>query len=275
MKRVILFIQFLIFLNNIFAILITDDVKRSIEIKNTIKRIISLSPAHTEIIYFLGAQDKLIAVSENCDFPPDTKNKKKAGTFLNPDIETIVKLKPDIVISGGGIQKKAIKKLEELKIGVIVLYPENINGIIKNMELLCKLLDGNCNKIKEFKSHLKVKNTKKKIKTYLELWGNPEMAIGGSSFINDIVEFAGGENIFKNTISEYPKISKEEILKKSPEVIILFYEPENNNFILKKFKDKIYILQKEKQDIFLRPGPRIIEAINFLYRIYKSMDYEK
>lgn len=278
MKK-IFFIILLLFINKLFAITITDDVNRTLKLNEPINRVISLSPAHTEMLYYLGLQNKLIGVSENCDFPPEAKNKIKAGTFLNPDIETIVNLKPDLVISGGGIQKKAIKKMEELGHNVIVLYPLSVDNIIANMDLLCEILNGDKKKIEIFKEKLKKTHRNKKIKTYLELWDKPRMAIGGNSFINDIVEYAGGENIFKNTISEYPKISEEEILKKDPEVILLFYNPEKeknilfNNKINKK--QKVFIISKENQDVFLRPGPRVLDAIKVLNDIYDGIENEK
>jgi iron complex transport system substrate-binding protein len=257
--------------------IIVDDVGRKVDIMLPVNRVISLSPGHTEMIYFLSKEEKLIAVSQNCDYPDDTKNKIKAGTFFNPDIEKIIKLKPDLVISGGGIQKKAIKKLEDLKIPVIVFYPDSINGIIKNMEVLCKILNADVKKVENFKNKI-IKNKKdKKVKTYLELWDKPKMAVGGKSFINDIIFYAGGENIFNNSISEYPKINEEEILKRNPEVIILLYETKRKNFPLFDKTDagknkRIFILEKEKQDIFLRPSPRILNAIEYLKNIYKDIN---
>lgn len=278
MKKNIFLIIFLFFLNNFFALTITDDVGRNLELKKPIDRVISLSPAHTEMLYYLNLQDRVIAVSENCDFPSDTKNKIKAGTFLNPDLEIIIKLKPDIVISGGGVQKRAIKKMEELGIKVIVLYPRDINGIVKNMELICELLDGDITQVENFKKDLKKIKDNKKVKTYIELWDKPRMSIGGGSFINDIIEFAGGENIFKDAISEYPKISEEEILKRNPDIILLFYKSDKKNgkFLkIKNYEKKIYVMPEEKQDIFLRPGPRVKEAIEFLSKIYGEINYEK
>lgn len=279
-KKIFTFILSLfLFILPLSGEIIEDDVGRKVEIKLPVNSVISLSPGHTEMIYFLSKEEKLIAVSQNCDYPDNTKSKIKVGTFYNPDIEKIIELKPDLVISGGGVQKKVIKKLENFKIPVIVFYPNNINGIIKDMEALCKILNADIKKIESFKKKIIENKKEKKVKTYLELWDRPKIAIGGKSFINDIVFYAGGENIFNDSISEYPKINEEEILKRNPELIVLLYEAKAKNFTVFEKTNagknkRIIILEKEKQDFFLRPGPRILDAIEFLRKIYGDMDEE-
>lgn len=176
-------------------------------------------------------------------------------------------------------KKKLIKKLENFKIPVIVFYPDSINGIIKDMEVLCKILNADINKIESFKKKIFKNKKEKKVKTYIELWDRPKMSIGGRAFINDIVLYAGGENIFNDSISEYPKVNEEEIIKRNPELIILLYETKREKLSLfdktEAGKNKrIIILEKKKQDIFLRPGPRVLDAIEFLKKIYGDMNEE-
>lgn len=278
-KKILLQIFFLFF-GFIYAETIIDDVGREIEIKLPVSSVVSLSPAHTEMIYFLKQENKLKAVSLNCDYPDDALQKEKAGTFLNPDLESIIKLKPDLVISGGGVQKKAISNLENLKIPVIVLYPQNINGIIENMNLLSFILGcKNCrDKIRNFESKCSPVNHIN-IKVYVEIWDKPIMSIGGNSFISDIIKRAGAENILNNTKQEYPRISDEIVINKKPDVIILLYEPENNFQNKPRFKNtpagqknNIFIMSKHDQDIFLRTGPRVVEAITILKKILHKVN---
>ncbi|MCX8093236.1 MAG: helical backbone metal receptor [Candidatus Goldbacteria bacterium] len=279
--RIKLLIYKIIFLyiGCIYAETIIDDVGRKIELKLPVSSIISLSPAHTEMLYYLNQEDKIKAVSLNCNYPKDVEKKEKVGTFLNPDIEKILKNKPDLVISGGGIQKKAIKNLENLNIPVIVLYPRDIEGIIENMNLLsfitgCK----NCfEKIQNFKVKVKF-HSKVNIKIYMEIWGEPIMSVGGTSFLNDIIKRAGAENVFENTKQEYPKISDEIVIKKNPDIIILLYKPKKNFKEKPRFKntlagknDNIFILSEREQDIFFRTGPRVVEAIDIILNIIKKV----
>lgn len=263
----------------IYAETVTDDVGRKVELKLPVSSVVCLSPAHTEMIYFLNQEDKIKAVSTNCNFPEQVDSKEKAGTFLNPDIEKILKINPDVVISGGGIQKKAIKNLENLNIPVIVLYPMNIDGIVENMNLLSFILGCRIcsDKIRNFEVKCKPRKTRN-IKIYIEIWDKPIMSVGGPSFLNDLIKRAGAENILNHAKQEYPKISDEIVIKNKPDVIILLYEPENN------FKDKprykntpagqknnIFIMSKQEQDIFLRTGPRIIDAIAILEKILNKV----
>jgi len=273
---IFLMILFFDFLN---AEIIVDDVGRKIELKLPVSSVISLSPAHTEMLYFLNQEDKLIAVSSSCNYPDVVALKEKAGTFLNPDMEKILKMKPDVVISGGGIQKKAITNMENLKIPVLVLYPRDVNGIIENMNLLsfvvgCK----NCtNKIKKFEAKCRQRKSKN-VKIYVEIWDKPIMAAGGTSFINDIIKKAGAKNILNYTKQEYPKISDEIVIKEKPDVIILLYKPQNNFMENVRFKNtpagknnKIFVMSEKEQDVFLRTGPRVADAIEILERIINKV----
>ena len=271
-RMVLLQAIFLYFSFILYAETIIDDVGRKVELKLPVSSVVSLSPAHTEMIYFLGGEDKLKAISVNCNYPKETVSKDKAGTFLNPDIEKILKLNPDLVISGGGIQKKAIKNLENLNIPVLVLYPPDIDGIIENMNLLSFILGcKTCfEKIKKFETLSKVRKARN-IRIYVELWDKPMMSVGGVSFINDIIKRAGAENILNYSKQEYPKVSDETIISKKPDIIILLYEPGKNFKDKLRFKktpagknNNIFVMTKQQQDIFLRTGPRVIDAISIL-----------
>ena len=254
----------------LFAAAVTDDVGRKVDINIPVKTIVCLSPAHTEMIYWLGCGGRLAADSTNCNYPPEAKKLPKAGNFMNPDVEAIIKIRPDMVISGGGIQKKAISALESLGIRVIVLYPRSIDGIIKDMGILSGLLscrDG-AQRIKQFRSSLGGAPSGKKVKVYVELWGSPAMSAGGNSFINDVIERAGGVNILRDAVSEFPKVSVEEVIKRQPDVVIRLYEPEKG-FVEKQYikmtpagkTGRVYFISKADLDCALRPGPRIGRAI--------------
>jgi iron complex transport system substrate-binding protein len=261
-------------LGKLHAELIVDDVGRTVNVNVPVKSIVSLSPAHTEIIFMLKQQYKLKAVSVQCDFPEPAKKMEKAGTFLKPDIEKIIKIRPDVVISGGGIQKQAIYELNKLKIPVLVLYPKNIKAIADDTRIIGWLTGAKkqaeiiAREIEDFK-HAVTKT--RPVKVYIELWGSPAMSVGGASCINDIVETAGGMNIFKDSVPEYPKVSKEEIIKRNPDVIILLYEPEKDYSKRQWFeavnagKNKnIFVFNEKESDFFLRPGPRVVEGVKIM-----------
>ncbi len=270
----------------IHAEIITDDVGRKVDVNTPVESIVSLSPADTEIIYWMGLESRLVAVSTNCDYPRATKELDKAGSFLNPDIEKITSYKPDVVISGGGIQKKAIEKLEKLKIPVLVLYPKDIDkGLIKDMETIGGLAGDIMNvkkrilEYRRFLSDASAESDFKTLKVYMEVWGQPVMAVGGKSFINDELKLAGGKNIFYKSRSEYPKITPEDVVKLNPDVIILLYKPEKNfkeraYFKLTKAgkKGDIYVL--DNPDTVLRAGPRIPAGVKQIKDILERSEYK-
>ncbi len=256
---------------------ITDDVGRVIKLDLPVKKVVSLSPAQTEMVYFLGMEKKLAAVSTRCDYPEEAKNKLKAGTFMHPDIEKIAEISPDCVFSGGGVQKRAIKKLEELNIPVLVFYPRSLGGIKKDMETLAAVLGAGekpAAKLKKFYEKLGSKRAPSGKKVYIELWGKPVMGVGGSSYINSLLKACGAVNIIGDAAGEYPRVSAEEIIKRDPEIIMLLYDAGEGFKKLKRFKNTtagekgdIYIIDKNKRDEILRPGPRIVEGMEIIKKI--------
>ncbi|MCE5301462.1 MAG: ABC transporter substrate-binding protein [Spirochaetia bacterium] len=263
------------------ADIFTDDVGRSVEVKTPVKKMVCLSPAHTEMIYAIGMENLLAGVSVQCDYPPDAVKKTKAGTFLNPDVEFIASVKPDVVISGGGIQKKAIKKMESLGIPVIVLYPQTIEAIKGNYNLLGKLTGAHKKAAREsdrFSFRIEAASAEqgsRKIPVYLEMWNDPVMTVGGVSFINRALELAGGKNIFEDIAADYPKASVEEIIKRDPEAVVLLYKPTDdymNRVYLNRTKaGKLGVVCVfDNVDIILRPGPRLPEAVMKLRHIIEK-----
>jgi iron complex transport system substrate-binding protein len=272
---------------NTAATSITDDIGRTVNIQIPVSRIVCLSPANTEMIYWMGQEHRLIAVSKGSDYPLSAKNLPQAGDFLNPDTELILKIKPDVVISGGGIQKKAIAKLTSLGVPVIVLYPRDFKGIVGNMRLIAGITasgDRTKTLIDRFEARLKTfeKNTSPGIRTYAEIWNQPVMAVGSGSFINEIMNAAGCKNIIRDSKTEYPKASKEEIIRRNPQAVLLLYSPEpdymKRDYIVNTDagkNHKVFIFKGKSLDRMMRPGPRIIEAINELKNAINGTSDEK
>ncbi len=263
------------------AEIITDDAGRKTDIKLPVKSIVSLSPAQTEMVYALGGGKKLKAVTINCNYPISALTKEKAGSFVSPDIEKILALKPDVVLATKDLQDKIIEKLEELKIKVVIFYSRDISAIEKDIQIMGKLLGNEITagkivtSIEKTISHIK---QNKHIKVYLELWGNPAISIGRDSFITDVISKAGGINVMADSISFYPKVSPEEIIKRNPDVILLLYTPESGYMERSWFKlakagifGNIFVIGKKDMDIMLRPGPRISKAIEMLENIFDKI----
>ncbi len=246
------------------------------------ERIISTSPANTEILFALGLEDKVVGVTTYCNYPPEALEKPKIGGFSTVDIELIINSTPDLVLASSKTGEENIKKLEDIGIDVIVIDPKNIDEILENIRLIGDLT-GNVNEAEELTNNMwerinavkenakKLKKNNKKPKILYVMWHEPLMSVGKNIKTNDLIEIAGGENIYSDTKIDYPKISLESVIDRNPDVIIaavgmgsggnLTYEYIINEPRLKDVNaiknNRVYRIHVD----LLRPSPRIVDAL--------------
>ncbi len=210
----------------------TDDLGRTVNIGKAPQRIVSHVPSITETLFALGLSDRLVGVSDYCDYPPDAKNKPSIGDYFNPSIENIVALEPDLVLTDG--HSESIKKLEALDIPFFTIDPKDIEGVMKDIELLGKitgaekqaasLVSGMRQEILAVSSRVK---DAPKIKTlYVVDTTNPAVpwVAGPGSFIDAMVRLSGGDNVASSAKSAWAEFSIEAIVAADPEVIIVSEE---------------------------------------------------
>ncbi|NOQ96839.1 MAG: ABC transporter substrate-binding protein [Calditrichae bacterium] len=196
------------------------------------KRIISLSPHITEIIYALGSEDELVAVSDFCRFPPAAGKKEKIGGLINPNIEKIVSLRPTLLI-GVPSHTKLNDELAKFQLSVIMLPNENISDVLATIDTIGTLLDRKDNaallikNIKDSLSAIKTENGMQRPRATLVIGRERGTlknitAVGEDTFINEVWEIAGGINIFSDLPARYSAVNLETILTRNPEVIIEF-----------------------------------------------------
>ena len=120
-----------------YPISIIDDLNRVVNISETPERIVSLSPNNTEILFALGLENKIVGVTNYCDYPQEAKNKENIGGFSTPSVEKIVALMPDLVLADD-IHKDIInEQMQSLGLTIVVISPESINGILDSIRLVC------------------------------------------------------------------------------------------------------------------------------------------
>ncbi len=196
-------------------------------------RVVSLLSSATEAMDKMGLLDRIVGVSEYCDRYVQT-DAPVVGQYLNCDIEQIKALKPDLVILTTGIQRKLGMKLAAAGLPVYALnLPQSFYGILENQRILGGLLDemqlaNDLNaKMLDQRAELKLHHPAEKPRVYVELWlGKHERAVGGLSFISDLVEMAGGISIYADRAEAYMRTDYDEIAALNPDVYICFYEPE-------------------------------------------------
>ena len=193
-----------------FSVTLTDQIGREVAIEKLPERIVSLAPSNTEILYALGLEEKIVGVTDYCDYPEAAKNKEKIGGFSEPNIEKIVSVKPDLVVATN-MHQKSVEELEKLNIPSVVLDPKDFDEMFASIEIIGKATgqqDEALTLIKNLKARMenvedvvaKVKLDKRP-KVYYEIWPSPITTSGPGTFVDDIIQRAGGENIAKDAQS--------------------------------------------------------------------------
>lgn len=262
---------------------ISDDLGNEISLETLPKRIISLAPNITETLYAIEADSLIVGVTNYCDYPPDAKNKKKVGGMIDPNYEIITSLKPDLILlTIEGNAKQSYEALKNLGLKVFVTNPRDVNGIIKMINdlgiITGKEKEANeiSNKINNDKIYFEELNKSSVGKKCLLLISvNPLMTANHNTFINEIVELSGFNNLYRDEAIEYPMISYEDVTEKDPEYVIF---PTDTSDVrgYEKYKEEIFEnLNSTKavrenrvifvdENILFRPGPRVINAVKLI-----------
>jgi len=248
------------------------------------ERIISLSPANTEILFALGLGEKVVGITNVCNYPPQAQEKEKIGDYDNPNLEKIIELKPDLIMVSYGSPMKIINQLEELNYTVVGLNPKNIDDIIFSIIMVGKVtgkneeaarLTGEMKKrIETVLSRTSTLTENNKPRVLYVVWYKPLWTAGSGTFIDELIRKAGGTNI-AGDITGWPKMNLETVIERNPQVIIVgeghpgglveTVKGEGLLWITDAFKyNKIYTIDA---DIVSRTGPRIVDALEKMAKI--------
>ncbi|MBE6353357.1 MAG: cobalamin-binding protein [Treponema sp.] len=259
--------------------------KKDTENKLTItkaERIVVLCPSGAEILSTIGAENHIVARTDFCDYPESLKQIPSIGGFSGDtlSIETILSYKPDFVYGSLGIHDTVKENLENLNIPIYLSETKDIEDILTEIEFMGSVthhVEESQSVTRQLRIQIKSLNEKKDKNNsvpdvYWEVWNAPFMSAGKKSFINDVINLAGGKNIFSDVEDVYPIISEEAILSRNPDVIII---PVENGITINTLKkragwEQIKAVKNESvifidSNLFTRPGPRIIQAAEKLY----------
>lgn len=251
------------------------------------KSIVALSPAATEILYAIGAEDQIAAVSEFSDYPPEAAQKPVAGGFDGKtlSIETILSFQPDFVYLTDGMHNFLTEPLDEYGIKWYMSKADSIEAIIQEITDIGKITGHETEALavvtqmnEKLSAISKIEETEEEgpVSIYYEVWNAPFMTAGASSFINDVIVHSGAVNIFADLEEAYPMISEEALIARAPEVILL---PRNNGVTAEDVKNRagwesipavinnrIYVID---DNLYSRPGPRIADVVLDLSELIK------
>jgi iron complex transport system substrate-binding protein len=239
------------------------------------KRIISLAPNMTEILFAMGLGDRIVGITNFCDYPEEAKKKQKIGGMSNPSLEAVVSLKPDIVVmTTDGNPKEFEERLHSLKIRTYVFKARRLLELPGGIRDLGTPL-GVKNKADELAKEIEVKINKLAVgknsklrKILFIVWPEPLIVAGPGTAIDDAITVLGYENIASKAKASYPKYSIEEIIRQSPDVIFIGRGHVNMKEVSKGLLKRLAIVPAVKNgsvfyvsDSLYRLGPRVINGI--------------
>ncbi|WP_409227878.1 helical backbone metal receptor [Gudongella sp. SC589] len=256
-----------------------DDFGNTIIFDNPPQRIISLAPSNTEILFAIGAGDKVVGVTSYDDYPEDVLDIEKIGDFNGINLERIIELEPDLVINYGDGVTEENERLLEAGIQIAGFEPESIEEIRDTIlrigemtghkQEALELVDEMASKEEEILES--IEGLEKKTVFY-EIWHEPLMAAGPGSFIDQLISLAGGENVANDAEGEYPQYDLEQLIERNPEVYLTANDlPEKTVDSIKERpgyseidaikNGRVYLIDG---NVISRPGPRIIQALELI-----------
>ncbi|GAB4504945.1 MAG: ABC transporter substrate-binding protein [Anaerolineales bacterium] len=266
----------------------TDSLGNEILVTVPVQRIVSLAPSVTETLFAIGAGGQVVGRTDYCDYPAEVKNLPSIGGFSaeSISIETIISLEPDLVIGGSVLQAEVVKALQDEGIQAFVSQPASL-AEIQDAALLFGSLTGHTDEaaavVDEMQARIDAVTSAvsslpadQRPTVFYEVWHEPLMSANGKTFIGELIDLAGGVNIFADLPDEYPTVSVEQVVEADPQFII---GPSSHGDQmtaevigaregwenLSAVKNKaIYIVDG---DIVSRAGPRIVIALEEFAKI--------
>lgn len=270
---------------------VKDDLGRDVRLLAKVERAVSLAPNLTEMVFAIGAGNKLVGDTTYCNYPDAAKAIQKVGDTLNPNMESIIALKPDVVLVSSASQlENFTKTLDQNGIAVYVTNPLSLKDVMKDLRQLGELfgnedqadnlaadLDRRTEDIdqKLFHAPGTWNSEHKPIPTFVQISKEPLFTIGKESFLTELLQYANAYSVTGDIESAYPKLSKETASALNPEAIIISDSPDNpgpNDALGNSPAVKNGRVYKVSADLLSRPGPRLVDALE---QIAKDLHPEK
>ena len=262
---------------------VTDETGRSVRIPQPVRRIVSLAPSLTETLYALGLEDRLVGDTDYCDFPAEAAKKHKVGGAINPNMEEVAALKPDVVLVVKSLNRlETVRALEQLGIPVYSTDPHTVREVVLSMRRLAEVLGAEGAGITlDQKLESRLVSMREKLngippkRVMFVVWTEPLISVGKKTFIADVLEQAGASSVGESK-QDWPQFSLEEAVRLQPEYLVFassHSETVKNDveaLALKPGWSAMDAVKKRRiaviSDAINRPGPRIVDAVEELAR---------
>lgn len=262
---------------------ITDEIGRRVSVPQPVRRIVSLAPSLTETLYALGAQERLAGVTDYCDYPPEAQVKPKVGGVVNPNLEQVVALKPDLVLATRSINRReTVQALDRLGIAAYVTDPRSVEAVLASIGRLAEVIGAReasealvaklQTRLAELKRQLGARQPRRVL---FVVWAEPLISVGRETFLADALRWAGAESVVE-TSQDWPRLSLEEVVRLQPDYLVFASahgQVEEQNFEAFRDRPGWRNLEAVRQrhiavvsEAINRPAPRLVDAIVELAR---------
>jgi iron complex transport system substrate-binding protein len=242
------------------------------------RRIVSLTPSNTEILFALGLGQRVVGVTEYCDYPPEARKKAKVGD-VNISAEKVLALKPDLIVAHRFLNARIIPTLQRMKLRILAADPHSfdelyafmrqigqVTGTMREAEQIIKQMQTEAQSVSQ-----KIKRQRSRPGVLFMTGIEPAWVAGRGTFPDNLIRKAGGKNVMTVKTNGFQAISMEAVLKADPEVIILTGGDKTTLFNHPLWKripaiknGRVYHVDA---NLFLRTGPRLIMALKELYQL--------
>jgi len=261
---------------------LTDQLGRTVRLDGIPEKIVSLAPSNTEILFALGLGDKMVGVTEFCNYPEAAKAIDKIGGFRTVDIEKVVAIEPDLILATSIHQDEVIPALDRLGLTVLTLDPKTLDEVLESITLVgevtgkgmeaSQLVAEMQNRIKAITDKTDSLPEAERPRLFYIIWHDPLMTVSSTTRIHELIAKAGGINIAQDLAGDYPTIGLEAVLHANPQVIVagsghgeganLPFQYASTEPRLEDVDARIYDrVYQINTDLIGRPGPRIIDGL--------------
>ena len=264
------------------AFTVRDMQGREIVLAAPPQRIVSLVPSATEMIFALGGEDRLVGRTDFCDYPAAARAKKSVGGMINPSLETIVALKPDLVlVTSSGNREETFQQLTRLRIPVYQVAAERITEV-KEVARHLAALTGREAAVAPLLEAIdrRVAAVREAVRPFARprvlyvLWPDPLIVPGRRALVTDLIDIAGGESLTAGDADDYPRYSLEAAVAKSPEIIVLAnHGTKSGPIAIDRWKRltslpaiKTGRIHSVDGNLMHRYGPRVLDGLDQLAR---------
>jgi len=270
------------FMANVATRTFVDDTGRKLYLSDPPTRVVSLMPSITEMVFAIGAGDAVIGVTEWCDYPPEARTRAKVGDF-RPNIEAILALEPDLVLAVDAVRNDALETLRRLKIPLFIMNTASLEHVYAHMQTLGRMF----RRVPE--ANAMVHAMRAKVQAIVEktrsasrprvlyvLYERPFISVARGSFVHQILELAGADNIAKDAGTAWPRLSMEVVMQKDPEILLLPPRDDDESAgsgteqwtqwstLTAVKNNRVHFIPRI---IVNRPGPRLVQGLAALARL--------